>query len=202
MCLSLECDLYSWIHYCVFSCLKDLQTSRSPRPLCVLATTCMCKCACVCVWGCFCSIGWIQHGLSTVFVCRVCFSKQQSCKLHLSFCVCKGCRRSHCVTSWPVPTLQFKAVGHLFSAEPPNPPWLTLPPLLLMHKQPRQASPSFPPSTYNQTPLALGDNLFSCSASLRSPHPPTSASTVTFPQANEYFFSNTFGSFLFHSRLF
>lgn len=71
---------------------------------------------------------------------------------------------------------------------PQNPPWLTLPPPLLTHKQPRQASPSFPPSTYNQTPLALGDNLFSCSASLRSPHPPTSASTVTFPQANEYFF--------------
>ena len=70
----------------------------------------------------------MQHGLSTVFVCRVCFSKQQSCKLHLSFCVCKGCRRSHCVTRWPVPTLQSKAVGHLFAAAPPNAPWLTLPP--------------------------------------------------------------------------
>lgn len=47
---------------------------------------CVCLPQCVCVG--FYSIGWIQQGLSTVSVCYVCYSIQQSCELYLSFSVC------------------------------------------------------------------------------------------------------------------
>lgn len=56
---------------------------------------------------------------------------------------------------------------------------------------------SFPPSTYNKTTLApRWQSIPRLSFALFPPHPPTSTSTVTFPQAKEYFFSSAFGSFL------
>lgn len=164
-----------------------------------------------CVYVCFCStvcVGCcVQQWRSTIFVCCI----QQSCMLHLSFCIYKGwccyvCHVSPCYcSSWPVQVLLFS-------------PQLCVT-YLLQHLHTLYDSPHLTPLDTQTAPVEP--------SSLRSLHLHTTrhpSPSVTFhspvqshfivpihphwrppshfpKRNNRVFFSNTFGSFFPHLSL-
>lgn len=141
------------------------------------------------VWVC------VQEVIITVSASCACYSVQQSCVLGMCvMCDCFSFLDDLVCWYWTFsPKLR---VTYLL--QHPETLHDSPQPLITLYHIKCPSGPFFFPSIYIQqdNPCPSVTIYSPLSFALFPPHPPTSTSTVTFPQAKEYFFSSAFGSFL------